>query len=299
MNSSVGYLIKKGVANMWLNKFMSLASIGILTACLIILGGAGLLSVNLRDVFRSIESQNEIYVFMLDETTDEQLASAENALRNMEHVTSVTYVSREEGLETVKESLGDDGYLFEGFEDESVLPPAFHVALDDQSAMGEVLGKIERMDHVDRVSAPTQIAEALTGFRNVATILGAIIIGILLIASIVVINNTIRLTVFARRKEINIMKYVGATNGFIRLPFMVEGISLGVLSAAFSFVILFIVYESLQKMLSTSAIAWLSSPGSMIPFTRLWFWVLGSFLAGGILIGMFGSTAAVRRHLQV
>ena len=298
--SSLGYLIKKGIGNIWLNRMMSAASIGILTACLIIVGGSGLLAVNIRDLFTSIENQNEVVVFIREDATEQEVENLGVYINSMDHVGDCYYVSKADALEEQKGYMGDQGYLLEGLEDDNPLPASYRITLNGLEHLDELIMELENYQGVDSISAPTDLADTLTGVEKTVLVLGSIIIGILVVASTVVISNTIRLTLFARRREINIMKYVGATDGFIRLPFVVEGITIGVLSAGLSFGVIFGIYQSLGKLLGETKISWLTSVSdSLIPFTSLWQYVLGGFLVAGVLIGSMASSASIRRYLRV
>ncbi len=299
MNSgSFGYLVRQGINGTWLNRVMSLASIGILTACLIILGGVGLLSVNVRDIFIAMENQTEVAIYIEDDATQAQITVLGEQIKALDGVNEITFISKEEGLEEAKGMLDGEGYLLDGLDDDNPIPASYRITLTDQSKMVEIQNAIQKMEKVESVVAPTSLAETLTGIERTLTILGGIIIGILLIASLVVINNTIKLTVFARRREINIMKYVGATNGFIRLPFIVEGLTIGIISAILAFGVLAAVSQSLGGMLSSSVIPAISSL-EIISFWDVWYWVAGAFVVSGMLIGTFGSSMAMRKHLQV
>ncbi len=298
--SSLGYLIKKGIGNIWLNRMMSAASIGILTACLIIVGGSGLLAVNIRDLFTSIENQNEVVVFIREDATEQEVENLGVYIRSMDHVGDCYFVSKADALEEQKGYMGDQGYLLEGLEDDNPLPASYRITLNGLEHLSELIMELEHYQGVDSISAPTDLADTLTGVEKTVLVLGSIIIGILVVASTVVISNTIRLTLFARRREINIMKYVGATDGFIRLPFVVEGITIGVFSAGLAFGVIFGIYQSLGKLLGETKISWLTSVSdSLIPFASLWQYVLGGFLIAGVLIGSMASSASIRRYLRV
>lgn len=297
---SFNYLLKQGITGLWLNRVMSLASVAILTACLVILGGAGLLSMNLHDIFQAVESQNEVVVFVSDNATDSEIETLGNTLKSIDGVVSVEYVTKSEALEEQKEYMGDEGYLLDGLEDDNPLPASYRVSLADISQMDAIQSQIVRLGNVDSVSAPTNLAETLTGIERTLLILGTIIIGILVVASLVVIGNTIKLTVFSRRQEINIMKYVGATNAFIRFPFLVEGVMIGLISALVAFAILMSVYSSITGMLLSSSVAWMSTISqSLSSFSDIWYWLLSAFVVSGVLIGTVGSAAAMKKHLQV
>ena len=294
---SFRYLVKQGLTNVWLNRVMSLASVGILTACLIILGGAGLLSLNVSDLFTAVENQNEVVIFIKDDATGNEISTLREGL---DYVAETKYISKEDALEEQKEYMGEQGYLLDGLEKDNPLPASFRITLSDLQYLDETVAKIELMEGVETISAPTNLAHTLNGIEKTLLVLGAIIIGILLVASVVVISNTIKLTVFSRKKEINIMKYVGATNSFIKFPFVVEGMTIGIISSVLAFGIIAGVYASLSNMLVGSTVPWVQSiSGSLINFWDIWYYVFGGFFVGGVLIGMFGSSSAMRKYLRV
>ncbi|MBP0969759.1 MAG: permease-like cell division protein FtsX [Oscillospiraceae bacterium] len=298
--SSFGYLVRQGIINTWINRMMSAASIGILTACMIIVGGSGLLAVNIRDIFRSIEEKNELVVFLKDEADEAAIADLGDRIETLDHISSYYFVSKADALEEQKEFMGDKGYLLNGLEDDNPLPASYRIKVDSLEHLNYVVDELKYYNGVETVSAPTDLARTLTGVEKTFLILGSIIIGILIVSSAVVISNTIRLTLYARRREIMIMKYVGATDSFIRLPFVVEGITIGVVSALLAFGVLSLIYESLGTMFSGSGISWLTGvSSSLIPFSKLWKAVLGSFLGFGIVLGAFGSGTSIRRYLRV
>ena len=298
--SSFGYLVRQGIIGTWLNRMMSIASVGILPACLIIVGGSGLLAVNIRDLFTSIENQNEVVLFIKDDATEQQIEALGDLVEQMDHVMDYHFVSKEQALAEQKEFMGDQGYLLDGLEDDNPLPASYRITLEGLEHIDAVLAQLDGRAGIDTVSAPTDLAHTLTGIEKTMLILGSIIIGILIVASTVVISNTIRLTLFARRREINIMKYVGATDSFIRLPYVVEGMTIGFISAVISFFVIFGIYGSLGSMLSGSSISWLTGMSSqLIPFAQLWYWVLGAFLLFGMAVGALGSAISIRRYLRV
>ncbi len=293
---SFGYLIKQGVHSAWLNRVMTLASIGILTACLILVGCTGLLALNIRDTFKSVEDETEMIVYIDDAATSAQTERVGQEIAKLDGVLNTEFISKADAIEIQKESLGDQGYLLDGLGE--FLPSGYRVYVDGLENMLAVRGEIEKLDNVLEIYVPTQLVEILTGLRNIVGILGGILIIILIVASIVVISNTIKLTVFSRRREISIMKYVGATNGFIRLPFVVEGLTIGLTAAILAFLIVMGVYQGLAQMITVSSIGWLSSI-KVVPFWDVWYWVLGLFAASGMIIGSFGSASAMRKHLKV
>lgn len=294
---SFGYLIKQGITSLWRNKVMAVASTVILTASLIIIGGAVLLGINVRDIFINIEGQNEIVVFIEDEASQDQIELLGISLGEIEHIETIRFVSREEALEIMREKWSESAHLLDGLENDNPLPNAYYVSMDNLAYLGEALKTIEKLPAVESISAPTQLADILSKVKNILTIAGIAIITMLTLVSVVIINNTIKITVFSRRREINIMKYVGATNRFIRLPFVVEGLAIGLISALLASVTILLIYQGLSDMLENAAITWMS--GVAQPIGKIWYWLVGGFTACGMLIGAFGSAAAIRKHLKV
>lgn len=290
------YLIGQGIRSTWRNRVMSAASVGILTACLILVGCTGLVALNVHDAFKRVEDQTEMVVYIEDSAAESQIERLGARLEEMENVTRVEYVSKTDAIQIQKESLGEKGYLIDGLGE--FLPAAYKVYVDDIENMAAVKNEISNLNNILEIYVPDQLVEVLTGFKNVVTILGCILVGILVIASVVVINNTIRMTVYSQRREINIMKYVGATNAFIRLPYFIEGLTIGLWSGALAFGILAGVYKSINRMLSDSPIGWLRSI-QLYDFWAVWPYVLAGFAVIGMLIGSFGSSSATRRHLRV
>ena len=224
--SSFKYLARQGLHSMVKNRLMSVASIGVLTVCLLITGMAGLFTLNVGSLMDYLGSQNETVVYLKEDLTEEGLAAVDSALRSISGLREVTYVSKDEALERMKESMGESAYLFDVFEgSENPFYANYRVVLDDVSDLPEIMPQLEAIEGVESVGAPMQLSEMFTSIHQGVSLVCVVLVAVLGFVSVVVISNTIRLTVFARRKEINIMKYVGATNGFIRLPFFVEGVT--------------------------------------------------------------------------
>ena len=298
--SSFSYLIKEGARNIWVNRMMSLASIGILVSCMLLIGSAILLSINLNGMVSYVENQNEMVAFLEDSADDVTVSAVEAALNSNDNVESCAFVSREEALERYSEIVPDS--LLENLEQdkEEVFPLSFRITLKDLSLIDETTAQIESIPGIMRVNAPTNVAETVTGIKRAVYICGSGIIIILLAVTLIIIANTIKVTVFNRRKEINIMKFVGATDRFIRMPFVVEGILLGVISACIAYLLLWGGYTYLINYVQTQASATLSAfLKNLVPFSQVAKQLLASFAVGGIAIGVFGSMIFVRKHLKV
>ena len=240
--SSFTYLIKEGARNIWVNRMMSLASIGILVSCMLLIGSAILLSINLNGMVSYVENQNEMVAFLEDSADDITVSAVKAALDKNSNVDSFSFVSREEALERYSEIVPDS--LLENLEQdkEEVFPLSFRITLKDLSLIDETTAQIESIPGIMRVNAPTNVAETVTGIKRAVYICGSGIVIIFLAVTLIIIANTIKVTVFNRRKEINIMKFVGATDLFIRMPFVVEGVLLGVISACLAYLILWGLY---------------------------------------------------------
>ena len=298
--SSFSYLIKEGARNILVNRMMSLASIGILVSCMLLIGSAILLSINLNGMVSYVENQNEMVAFLEDSADDVTVSAVEAALNSNDNVDSFAFVSREEALERYSEIVPDS--LLENLEQdkEEVFPLSFRITLKDLSLIDETTAQIESIPGIMRVNAPTNVAETVTGIKRAVYICGSGIVIILLAVTLIIIANTIKVTVFNRRKEINIMKFVGATDRFIRMPFVVEGILLGVISACIAYLLLWGGYTYLINYVQTQASATLSAfLKNLVPFSQVAKQLLASFAVGGIAIGVFGSMIFVRKHLKV
>lgn len=299
--SSFKYLARQGLHNMINNRLMSFASVGVLTVCLIITGVAGLFTANMNSLMLYLRSQNEVVVY-LDENLDEAgLASVDSALRSISGLKEVTYVSRDEALDLMRDSMGDKADLFDVFEgEENPFLANYKVVLQDVGQMNEIVPQLESISGVVDVNVPTGLSDLVVNIHKAVTVISVGLVVVLGFVSIVVISNTIRLTVFARRKEINIMKYVGATNGFIRLPFFVEGIAVGLIAGLISSAIVLGGYQLLIIYSVDFPAFWGSILNSvLLGMDQVWWKVLVAFLAFGSLIGSVGTATSIRKYLHV
>lgn len=300
--SSFRYLVKTGIHNLWTNRMMTIASVGTLIACLLIVGFAVLFSINVDSIVEYLGQQNEVVIFMQMDTPEEYMATMEEELTNMDGLDDIVYVSSEEGFAEYKEGLGEDSYLLDGMEDEAaeILPAKFTAKIVDPEKVDAILASIRRMEYVDTAEAPTDLTKTLVSIRTMVNTIGGVVIAALVLVSLVIITNTIRASVFTRRKEISIMKYVGATNGFIRVPFIVEGVLLGIIAAVIAFLGIWGGYTVCLDALSTNSSSWLGSiTQHLVPFWNMGHQLMGYFLLAGILTGGVGSAFSMRGHLKV
>lgn len=298
--SSFRYLVKSGVKNLWNNRMMTIASVGTLIACLLIVGFAVLFSINVDSIVEYMGQQNEIVVFMELDTPEEYMSVMKDDLAEMDGLGTITYISRQQAFEDYKAKLGDKADILDGMEDDHYLPASFRAKILDPEKVDILMTSIRRMDYVNEVQAPTDLAKTLVSVRRMVNTLGGAVIAALVAVSLVIITNTIRASVFNRRKEINIMKYVGATNSFIRIPFLVEGVLLGVIAAVIAYLAIWGGYTVFLNAMSTESSSWLSSIiQHVMPFRQVSGKLMLWFLVAGILTGGLGSTFSMRGHLKV
>ena len=298
--SSFRYLVKNGIKNLWNNRMMTVASVGTLIACLLIVGFAVLFSINVDNIVKFVGEQNEIVVFVDLDAPEGYSDTLQSQLSQMEGLGDITYVSKAQAMDDViNKYLDGDVGLMDGVEND-FLPESFRAKILDPEHLDTILSQIESMDHILKVDAPTDLSNTLMHMRKMVNTFGGAIILALVIVSLVIITNTIRASVFARRKEINIMKYVGANNAFIRIPFIVEGITLGLIAALAAFGIIWGGYNIFLNANTSESNTWLASISqNLVPFKHISYQILGYFLISGIVVGGFGSAMSMRGHLKV
>ncbi|MBQ4100423.1 MAG: permease-like cell division protein FtsX [Oscillospiraceae bacterium] len=296
------YLVKEGFKNVWFNRLMSLASIGVLTACLLLIGGAALLSANVTAIVGVVEDQNELVVFLEDELSDNQKNSIDDKIKSLNGLLSVNFISKEQALIEQQNKVNPEySEIFNGLQgDQNPLPDSYRIKLDSLEDLSSITAQITAIEGVLQVSAPTELANTITEIKRMINIAGLGIIVLLIVVSVVIIANTIKITVFNRRKEIGIMKYVGATDSFIRLPFLVEGMLLGIISAVLAFGILFFGYTYLLDSLVTNGISWFAMISqNLLPFDDIALPLFAFFAIMGTVTGTVGSLMFVKKYLKV
>ena len=291
---SIGYLTREGFRNIWVNRLLSLATIVVLVSCLIIVGSGMLIFLNINSLLDLIEGQNVVMVYVedgTDEVTTQQLGLQ---LKSLDNIREVEFVSNEEAFERQKEQYGENADVLNGLSAD-ILPDAYKVTVDDLERFDETVGVIKNMDHVLQVHENSDLARRLAGIRNAVTYISAGIVLILFFVSLFIVSNTIRITIYNRRLEISIMKAVGATNAFIRWPFMVEGILLGLFSAVLALGLQYGIY-SLAAIWLDNVMAMLG--GTVVDFLEFIWYIFGVFAFIGVVIGTFGSIFSLNKYLK-
>ena len=299
--SSFKYLVKEGATNVWLNRLMSLASVGVLTTCLLLIGFSWLITANINNMIDYIGDQNEVVFFIKDDATQEQIDETLAALKADGRLFDVVYKNREQALEEFKETMGEDAVLLEGLEGEdNPCPASYRFKIVDLSDTSAIVNELSENPIKLKINAPTDVADTMTNVKDMINVFGMVLIVVLIIVSLVIIANTIRATVFSRRREINIMKYVGATNNFIRVPFFVEGILIGAIAAVLAFLLVWGGYALLFNYITDHASTWLRQLlSSVIPFSQIAWPLFGCFVGSGVIVGTVGCTFSIRNHLKV
>jgi len=297
--SNVSYLVKKGISSVWKNFIMSFASFSILLVSLLQISIAVLIMANINIIMGNIEDTNQIAIFIKEDASEADITHIRQVLDGNSDLTDVKYISPDEGIEHFKEDLGEYSELL-GYLEENPVPHSFFARVTDLSKIRPVVTAILSIEGVEEVRAPYDFASAL---KNIRSMFSVIVIGILVtlvVVSIVIISNTIRSSVFARRNEITIMKYVGATNGFIKLPFFVEGMFVGVLAGAASWGLVWFIYDSIFSLFTDNFTLWeMFGFFNLIPFDNVCWTVLGINCAAGALLGAVGTVISMGKYLKV
>lgn len=289
----LGYLIKSGFTGIFSHGLMSFATVTITMACLIIMGSFGLLVVNINEMIADLESENEVVAFIDENLTEEEARAIEPLIEAVPNVADAQFMSRAEAMENFQEDY--DPELFDSL-DESVFRHRYIIQLTDISLMSQTEADLENVDGVAKVKAHLDYAQGFITARNIVSIVSLALIIILIVVSFFIMTNTIKLATFTRREEIAIMRMVGASNGFIRCPFIVEGLVLGILGGLLAFIIEWGLYSLLLNRVMGGVTSTLIT---LVPFSAVMWPLLIAFLGVGILVGVFGGSSAIRNYLKV
>ena len=294
----VNYLIGEGFGNVFKNKKSTFSAILVMCISMLVFGLFFIIGENVNHIMNTVESSQEIQVFIKNDATDEEITKVGEQLQQIEGVNKITFVSKDEALDIMQEKVGEKSYLLAGYEKNNFLPASYKVTLTDLKLASKVESQINQLDNIKRITSSNETITKLIGIANgVRIVTAAILIG-LIVGSIFIIANTIKLTVYARRREISIMKYVGATNSFIRWPFIVEGMIIGIISAGISVLLVGGIYKVVAAKLMESSL--ITSLGiTLVGFSDMFTLIILVYLALGIGIGVIGSALSMRKYLEV
>ena len=291
----IGYLIGEGFRNAFKNTKSTLACLGIMCATMLIFGFFFAITENINHIIKQVEAVQGIQVFIKNEATDDEIKELEAQIEAVEGVNNTQFKSKEDALNQMKEKFGDKQHLLDGI---TVLPASYIVTLTDLTLSSKVQEAIAELDYVKNITSSDDTINKLISIANGVRLTSAVILVLLVLISIFIISNTIKLTVHARRKEISIMKYVGATNGFIRWPFIVEGIIIGLAAGLISMLIIGFLYNSLtDKILGSSFNSIINA--SLLLFSDMFGLILIVYAVLGIGIGIIGSSISMKKYLNV
>ena len=296
-HSIMGYLLGEGFRNVFHNKKSSGASLAIMCATMLIFGIFFMIVENLNNAIKTIEEQQGMQVFINKDATDEQISQIGEQIKLINGVNTIKFVSKEDALNYNKEKLKQPA-LFVGYDEENPFKASYLVTLTDLKLSAQVQEEINKIENVARITIQDNTINNLISIANGVKIVSIVILSLLILISIFIIANTIKLTVHARRKEISIMKYVGATDSFIRWPFIIEGIIIGIMAAIVSVAILGIVYNLIANAMSTSPVL-LKMGMNLLSFSNMITLLIIVYLVLGIGIGTLGSTISMRKYLKV
>lgn len=292
--NNIGYLLKEGFRGIFLHGFMSFAAICVTIACLVIVGSFSILAYNLDVMVEELNQTSEILVYVDSSLPDEEARSIGTQINLMDNVLQSTFVSREEALEDFIEDHDGDS-AFSGVQ-ASDLRHRYIVTLEDNLLMKQTDEQLKQLPGVAKTNAAYELAEGFTTIQNVLHIVSYAVIAVLLVVSLLIISNTVKLAMYDRRDEISIMKMVGATNGFIRLPFVVEGFTLGMIGAVLAFGLEWVGYDAMvQKIGSVDSLQLFS----LVPFQELLIPMVVTFASAGMFVGIVGSWTSIRKFMNV
>ena len=294
MKHDFKYFFKEGAGNMFSHGFMSFAAIGITVACLLIMGTFSLVAFNLNENLKDLQRENAVLAFVDEALSDTEAKALKSKLTGLTGVLDCTFVSREEARDNYV-AMYDENDLYSELE-ANIFRHRFVIHMTDLELMETLSEELENVEGIVKVRADQEISNGFIAARNIASVISVALIAILLIVSVFIMSNTIKLTTFDRRDEIAIMKMVGATDSFIRWPFVYEGLLLGLFGAVIAFLLQWLLYAGLVSGIQGSDTLQLLT---VVSFGKIWVPVAVVFLAVGLLVGIGGSLTAIRKFLRV
>lgn len=288
------YYVREGLTSVFVHGFTSLAAMLVIAACLMITGIFSLVAYNIDLQIRELEGKSEIVIY-IDEQVSRADAQALGArIKKLDNIKTAQFVTKEQLFEDYLESLGEDAYVMEELRDDNPLRDSYQITMKDVSLHEETVEALEALDGVADSSSMQEVSDRLIQIRKVINLISVTLVTLLGAVSVFIIANTVKLAMFARKEEIAVMKMVGATNHFIRAPFVVEGMFLGMCAALLAFFVQWGVYAYVTKQLAEG-----TAILTMVSFATVWQPVLGLMLCAGLILGVGGSVITIRRFLKV
>ncbi len=297
--SGVNYLFGQGIKNIWTNRIMSVASFCILMVSLLLVGFSVLFIVNVNSIIGGIENKNEVIIY-LDDISEDEITAMGNKLRSLDNISDVVFFSKDEAFAQMKSEMADSEELFQYVGEESPLPDSYRVKVADIEKMSSTLMEINRINGIYSVKAPNDFVNVLTELKRFISIISITVLTALVIVSLVMISNASRASVEMRKREIEIMKYVGATNSFVKTPFFVEGMLIGVVAGAVASAITLAGYSKVMEMIMSQQTLWSAiGSGGFMPVGDIAFKVVVGYIAAGAVISAVGTVMSTKKYVKV
>ena len=288
------YYVREGLSSVFVHGFTSLAAMLVIAACLMITGIFSLMAYNIDLQIRELEGKSEIVIYIDEEVSREDAKALGSRIKKIDNIKTADFVTKEQLFEDYLESLGEDAYVMEELREDNPLRDSYQITMKDVSLHKETVEELEALDGVAASSSMQEVSDRLIQIRKVVNLISVTLVALLGAVSVFIIANTVKLAMFARKEEIAVMKMVGATNHFIRAPFVVEGMFLGMCAALLAFFVQWGVYAYVTKQLAEG-----TAILTMVGFGTVWQPVLGLMLAAGLVLGVGGSVITIRRFLKV
>ncbi len=293
-HNRMGYFLREGIRSIFSHGFMSFASVFVIVACLLIMGCFALLTLNVNSIIKDLESENQMVAFVDERYSESDALAIKGRVENVPNVREAVFVSQKQAMESFQTQYGNSPLLKEL--DASILRHRYVIYLRDISRMAETEAALMEVEGIDGVNSHEEVARGFSAVRNIVTVVSLVLVAVLFIISLFIMSNTIRLTTVARREEIAVMRMVGATNAFIRQPFLVEGLVLGVFGALVAFLLQWAIYSFVvNRITSVSAINFIQP----IAFSVVAVPIFLVFLAVSVIVGAVGSLSAIKNYLRV
>ncbi len=287
------YFIREGFAGIFLNGFMSFAAITVIAACLLIVCTFSLVAYNIGLAVSELEGQSEIIVYIDETLTDQQARDIESEIADIENVQSVSFISKDQAFDEYLETLGEDAYVMESYREQNPLRDSYRITMADIELHAQTVAQLELLDGIAESNSSKEISDRLIQIRGVVNAVSYTLIALLGLVSIFITANTVKLAMFSRRDEIAIMRMVGATNRFIRAPFIVEGILLGMFAAVVAYLSLWGVYGYIGEQLTKG-----TEILTLVPFEQFSAQLMIMLLCASVVIGVFGSVFTIRKFMK-
>lgn len=288
------YFIREGLSSVFVHGFTSLAAMLVIAACLMITGIFSLVAYNIDLQIRELEGKSEIVIYIDESVSRENAQALKSKIKKIDNIKTADFVTKEQLFEDYLDSLGEDAYVMEELRNDNPLRDSYQITMKDVSLHKETVEALEALDGVAASSSMQEVSDRLIQIRKVINLISVTLVALLGAVSVFIIANTVKLAMFARKEEIAVMKMVGATNHFIRAPFVVEGMFLGMCAALLAFFVQWGVYAYVTKQLAEG-----TAILTMVGFGTVWQPVLGLMLAAGLILGVGGSVITIRRFLKV